>query len=48
MHRALDTAVEAAKHREKKRATLMRSFFHYITHPHTQKLRLGHRVSYGL
>ena len=40
MHCALDTAVEAASIARKSAATLMRSFFHYITHPHTQKLAL--------
>ena len=41
IHCALDTAVEAASIARKSAPTLMRSFFHYITHPHTQKLALG-------
>lgn len=40
IHCALDTAVEAANIARKSAATLMRSFFHYITHPLTQKLAL--------
>jgi hypothetical protein len=43
MHCALDTAVEAASIARKSAATLM-SFFHYITHPHTQKLSLTSQV----
>ena len=40
IHCALDTEVEAASIARKSAATLMRSFFYYITHPHTQKLAL--------